>query len=87
MAEKLIIVMANTDTRNGEELGAPIFQATVAAAMEFEVDVIFASRGGRGTDLLVGHVDIPGIGSYKRGTGSNSSGGFDNGAKRLTSRS
>ena len=32
MAEKLIIVMANTDPRNGEELGAPIFQATVAAA-------------------------------------------------------
>jgi predicted peroxiredoxin len=30
MAEKLIIVMANTDPRNGEELGAPIFQATVA---------------------------------------------------------
>ena len=25
MAEKLIIVMANTDPRNGEELGAPIF--------------------------------------------------------------
>ena len=34
MAEKLIIVMANTDPRNGEELGAPIFQATVAAAMD-----------------------------------------------------
>jgi len=30
MAGKLIIVMANTDPRNGEELGAPIFQATVA---------------------------------------------------------
>ncbi len=27
MAEKLIIIMANTDTRNGEELGAPIFHA------------------------------------------------------------
>jgi len=40
MAEKLIIVMANTDPRNGEELGAPIFQATVAAAMDYEVDVI-----------------------------------------------
>ena len=35
MAEKLIIVMANTDPRNGEELGAPIFQATVAAAMDY----------------------------------------------------
>jgi hypothetical protein len=29
MASKLVIVMANTDPRNGEELGAPIFQATV----------------------------------------------------------
>ena len=47
MAEKLIIVMANTDTRNGEELGAPIFQATVAAAMEFEVDVICTATSGR----------------------------------------
>ncbi len=38
MAEKLIIVMANTDLRNGEELGAPIFQATVGAAMEIMMD-------------------------------------------------
>ena len=47
MAGKLIIVMANTDTRNGEELGAPIFQATVAAAMEYEVDVICTATAGR----------------------------------------
>ena len=47
MAKKLIIVMANTDTRNGEELGAPIFQATVAAAMEYEVDVICTATAGR----------------------------------------
>ncbi len=47
MAEKLIIVMANTDPRNGEELGAPIFQATVAAAMEYEVDVICTATSGR----------------------------------------
>ena len=39
MSEKLVIIMANTDPRNGEELGAPIFQATVAAAMEYEVEV------------------------------------------------
>ncbi len=32
--------MANTDPRNCEELGAPIFQATVAASMAYEVDVI-----------------------------------------------
>ena len=47
MAQKLIIVMANTDPRNGEELGAPIFQATVAAAMEFEVEVICTATSGR----------------------------------------
>lgn len=47
MAEKLIIVLANTDPRNGEELGAPIFQATVAAAMEYEVDVICTATAGR----------------------------------------
>ncbi len=38
MAEKLIIVMANTDPRNGEELGAPIFQASVAAPYEAKMD-------------------------------------------------
>lgn len=47
MAEKLLIVMANTDPRNGEELGAPIFQATVAAAMEYEVEVICTATAGR----------------------------------------
>ena len=47
MASKLIIVMANTDLRNGEELGAPIFQATVAAAMEFEVEVVCTATAGR----------------------------------------
>lgn len=47
MASKLIIVMANTDLRNGEELGAPIFQATVAAAMEFEVEVVCTATSGR----------------------------------------
>ena len=47
MASKLIIVMANTDPRNGEELGAPIFQATVAAAMDFEVEVVCTATAGR----------------------------------------
>lgn len=44
---KLLIVMANTDTRNGEELGAPIFQATVAASMDKEVTVICTATSGR----------------------------------------
>ena len=47
MSEKLLIIMANSDPRNGEELGAPIFQATVAAAMEYEVEVICTATAGR----------------------------------------
>lgn len=47
MAKKLVIVMANTDPRNGEELGALIFQASVAAAMEYDVQVICTATAGR----------------------------------------
>ena len=47
MASKLIIVMVNTDPRNGEELGAPIFQASVAAAMEYDVEVVLTGRSGQ----------------------------------------
>ena len=47
MAKKLLIVMANTDPRNGEELGAPIFQASVAAAMDYDVEVICTATSGR----------------------------------------
>ncbi|MEW5943444.1 MAG: DsrE/DsrF/DrsH-like family protein [Pseudomonadota bacterium] len=46
MADKLMIVMVNTDPANGSELGAPFFQATVAAAMEYEVEVILTGRSG-----------------------------------------
>src|SRR5512144_532178 len=47
MSKKLVIVMANTDPRNGEELGAPIFQASVAAAMDSEVEVVCTATAGR----------------------------------------
>jgi predicted peroxiredoxin len=47
MPRKLVIVMANTDPRNGEELGAPIFQASVAAAMDYEVEVICTATAGQ----------------------------------------
>ena len=46
MADKLMIVMVNTDPANGSELGAPFFQAAVAAAMEYEVEVILTGRSG-----------------------------------------
>src|SRR5450759_4840627 len=41
-----MIVMVNTDPANVEELGAPFFQATVAAAMEYQVEVILTARSG-----------------------------------------
>ena len=47
MADKLLIVMVNTDPRNPEELGAPFFQATVAAAMEHDVEVVLTGRAGQ----------------------------------------
>jgi uncharacterized protein len=46
MADKLMIIMVNTDPRDGPELGAPFFQAAVAAAMEYEVEVIMTGRSG-----------------------------------------
>jgi predicted peroxiredoxin len=47
VSNKLIIVLVNTDPRNGEELGAPFFHAAVAAAMNFDVQVICAATAGR----------------------------------------
>jgi len=46
VADKLLIIMLNTDLANPSELGAPFLQATVAAAMEFEVEIILTGRAG-----------------------------------------
>jgi predicted peroxiredoxin len=46
MADKLMIVMVNTDPANPSELGAPFFQATVAAAMDYDVEVVLTGRAG-----------------------------------------
>ena len=46
MARKLLIIMANTDPRAPAELGAPFFQATVAAAMDYEGEVICTAASG-----------------------------------------
>ncbi len=46
MASKLLIIMANTDPNDPAELGAPFFQATVAAAMDYEVEVICTAASG-----------------------------------------
>jgi predicted peroxiredoxin len=46
MADKLLIIMVNTDPSDPTELGAPFFQASVAAAMEYEVEVVLTGRAG-----------------------------------------
>lgn len=46
MADKLLIVMVNTDPDNPSELGAPFFQATVSASMEYETEIILTGRSG-----------------------------------------
>jgi len=47
MPQKLLTVLVNTDPRNPEELGSPFFQAAVAAAMDFEVEVVCTATTGR----------------------------------------
>ena len=47
MSQRLLIVLLNTDPRNPEELGAPFYHAAVAAAMDYEVDVVCTATAGR----------------------------------------
>ena len=47
MKRRLVIVLVNTDPRNPEELGAPFYHASVAAAMEFKVDVVCTATAGK----------------------------------------
>jgi len=47
MSKKLVIILANTDLRNGDEIGPPIFQASLAASMEYEVDVYCTGPSGQ----------------------------------------
>jgi predicted peroxiredoxin len=47
MKRKLLVVLVNTDPRNGEELAAPFYHAAVAAAMDYEVDIVCAATAGK----------------------------------------
>lgn len=47
MADKLLIVMLNSDPSNASELSAPLSQAAVAVAMEYDVEVILTGKAGR----------------------------------------
>jgi predicted peroxiredoxin len=45
-SRRLLIVLMNTDPRNVAELGAPFYHAAVAAAMDYEVDVLCTAAAG-----------------------------------------
>lgn len=47
MADKLLIVIANVDLTNADQLLPPLSQAAIAAAMEYEVEVIFSGQAGK----------------------------------------
>lgn len=47
MADKIVIMLLNLDLDTPENLGAPFFQASVAAAMDMEVEIHFAARTTR----------------------------------------
>ncbi len=47
MSARLLIVLVNTDPRNAEELGAPFYHAAVAAAMDYQVDVVCTAAAGK----------------------------------------
>lgn len=46
MSEKLLIVVSGCDPHNAAEISEPIYHATVAASMDYQVEVIFTGRGG-----------------------------------------
>jgi len=44
--KKLLVIMANSDPARPEGFYAPLFQATVAAAMSHDVEVVFTGLSG-----------------------------------------
>jgi len=46
MARKLVIMLVNTDPGRAIELGAPLFQAAMAASMDYGVEVIASGACG-----------------------------------------
>ncbi len=47
MADKLLFIIVSSDPDNDAELGSILSQAKVAAAMEFDVEVIFSGQCDR----------------------------------------
>ena len=55
MSKKLLVILANADPDNAEEVGAPLFQATVAAAMSHDVEIVITGHTGK--LATVGHAE------------------------------
>ena len=47
MADKLLIVILNADSNDALQVVEPLYQATVAASMDYTVEVIFSGRAGQ----------------------------------------
>jgi uncharacterized protein len=47
MTKKLIVIMATTDPRKGDELGVPIFQASAAAVMGYDTMVVCTATASK----------------------------------------
>lgn len=60
MSERLMIIVTNSDPRNPCEISEPIYHATVAASMDYQVELIFSGRAG---EIVVKDVasEIPSI--------------------------
>lgn len=60
MSEKLLVVVTNSDPRNPCEIIEPIYNATVAASMDYYVELIFSGKAG---EILVNGVaeEVPSL--------------------------
>lgn len=46
MIEKMVVIMLNSDPSNANELFEPIYQAIIAASMDYNVEIILSGRSG-----------------------------------------
>ncbi len=46
MAQKLVVMLVNTDPGRAIEVGTPLFQAAMAASMDYTVEVIVSGASG-----------------------------------------
>ena len=46
MAEKLIVIILNSDPQNSAEILEPVYHATIAASMDYHAEIILAGRAG-----------------------------------------